>query len=351
MRGVILAAGFGTRLWPLTEDRTKPAIPFLNQPLISYSVQHLSSHGIREIIINLHHKPDSIRDALGSGDLYGARVQYSYEGEILGTSGALDRVRDRLLDGDFVVINGKIVTTVNLDEAIRHHRETAALATLVLRENPRRDPFSIVEVAAGGRIKGFGPHPRPLARIGESEQLWREHLGHRIPTASPPGVQAAEEMAPLMFTGIQVLSPRIFEYIPRGVFSHSTVHVYPRAIDAGERVVAFVSADGWYEMSTLGRYLEASLALMDHAGPDASERRFVSGRDCVIEPGAEVRDSVLWDRVAVEAGARVDLSILGDGVRVPAGLEVFRSAVVRRDRVDKIERGTVIGDLVMVPID
>src|SRR5262249_53526605 len=144
MRGVILAAGFGTRLWPLTEDRTKPAIPFLNQPLISYSVLHLASHGIREIIINLHHKPNSIRDALGSGDRYAARVQYSYEEEILGTSGALDRVRDQLLDGDFVVVNGKIITTVNLDEAIRHHRETAALATLVLRENPRRDPFSTV---------------------------------------------------------------------------------------------------------------------------------------------------------------------------------------------------------------
>src|SRR5215207_6776960 len=101
MKAMILAAGFGTRLWPLTEDRTKPAIPFLNRPLISYTVEYLASFGIRDIIINLHHQPDSIRRALGDGSSLGVRIQYSHEEEMLGTSGALDRVRADLADDDF----------------------------------------------------------------------------------------------------------------------------------------------------------------------------------------------------------------------------------------------------------
>src|SRR6185295_17568408 len=93
MKAFILAAGFGTRLWPLTEDRTKAAIPFLNCPLINYSVEYLASHGIRDIIVNLHHQPESIRTALGDGSKLGVKIEYSVEDEILGTSGALDRVR------------------------------------------------------------------------------------------------------------------------------------------------------------------------------------------------------------------------------------------------------------------
>src|SRR3982751_6545568 len=112
MKAMILAAGFGTRLWPLTEDRTKPAIPFMNRPLISYTVEYLASYGIQEIIINLHHQPDSIRRVLEDGSRLGVSIQYSYEEEILGTSGALDRMRDHLIGDEFVVINGKIITDI-----------------------------------------------------------------------------------------------------------------------------------------------------------------------------------------------------------------------------------------------
>src|SRR6185295_3559350 len=122
MKAFILAAGFGTRLWPLTEDRSKPAIPFHNRPLIAYSVEYLASHGIRDIIINLHHQPESITQALGDGSQLGVKIEYSLEKEILGTSGALDRVREQLSDDDFVVINGKIVTDINLNAAIEAHR-------------------------------------------------------------------------------------------------------------------------------------------------------------------------------------------------------------------------------------
>ncbi len=333
MKGFILAAGFGTRLWPLTEDRTKAAIPFLNRPLINYSVEYLASHGIAEIIVNLHHQPESIRVALGDGSKLGVKIEYSLEDEILGTSGALDRVRESLLDDDFVVINGKIVTNIDLGEVIAEHRKQNAIATLVLKRNTALEHFSIVEIDDRDRITRFAGFPDaafPRAAVTEA-------------TVFPGAVVARTDPAPLMFTGIQVLSPRIFEYIPRGYFSHSTIHVYPQAIAAGEAVVGHVSATDWYEMSTVSRYLEAHLRLMEGGS-------VITGQDCVIQRGASVEQAVLWDRVTVETGASVRQSVLADGVRIPANAVIERAVVVRRDIARHIERGKVVGENVIVPV-
>src|SRR5215813_6520732 len=196
MKGFILAAGFGTRLWPLTEDRTKAAIPFLNRPLIAYSVEYLASNGIRDLIINLHHQPESIRNALGDGSTLGVNIEYSTEEEILGTSGALDRVRESLLDDDFVVINGKIVTNIDLSEVIASHRNRGAIATLVLKRNAALEHFSIVEVDERSRITRFAGFP------DTSEKASAKSSGSSYDSTHFPG------SPPLMFTGIQVLSPR-----------------------------------------------------------------------------------------------------------------------------------------------
>src|SRR2546430_2182492 len=133
MRAMILAAGYGTRLWPLTIDRAKPAIPFMGRPLVGYVAEYLARYGFRDIIVNLHHRPESVRTALGDGTRFGVRFHYVEETSILGTSGAIDNAR-HLLEGDmFVVVNGKIATDINLAEAVETHRRTRALATLVLR--------------------------------------------------------------------------------------------------------------------------------------------------------------------------------------------------------------------------
>ncbi|MFL6214464.1 MAG: sugar phosphate nucleotidyltransferase [Blastocatellia bacterium] len=331
MKAVILAAGFGTRLWPLTEDRTKPAIPFLNRPLIAYAVDYLAAYGIRDIIINLHHQPESIRRALGDGSALGVGIHYSLEDEILGTSGAIDRVRDQLLDDDFIVINGKIVTDIDLEAAVREHRERQAIATLVLKENVAREYFSIVEVDARRLVTRFAGFP--------------ETVSVEASASDTGGGLVKSESAPLMFTGIQVLSPRIFDYVPRHCFSHSTIHVYPRAIAEGEPVVAHIADGNWFEMSTLDRYLEASLIFIRKEG-----KSIIQGAGCVVEPGANVADAVLWERVHVESGARIRNAVIGDDVRVPAGALIENAVVVRRQIVDDIERGTVVGDNLIVPL-
>lgn len=317
MRAMILAAGYGTRLWPLTEDRTKPAIPFLGRPLVGYVAEYLGRYGFQDVVVNLHHRPQSVREALGDGSRFGVRLEYIEEPVILGTSGALDNAR-HLLEGDtFVVVNGKIITDINLTEALETHRRTNALATLVLRPNRKRERFSIVETTSDGLITGFGGMPAPQASDNASGM-----------TAGESGAAAA----PLMFTGIQILESRIFDYIPRAVFSHSTTDVYPQAIRAGERVVAHVADGVWYELSTIPRYLEISLALLAQEGRDIE-----SGEGCEISPEAEVRQSLLWSEVTIEGGARVRRAILGDGVRIPAGEVLEDAAVVRADLVREKE--------------
>jgi NDP-sugar pyrophosphorylase family protein len=312
---MILAAGYGTRLWPLTIDRAKPALPFMGRPLVGYVAEYLARYGCREVAVNLHHRPGSVRAALGDGSRFGVRLSYVEEPTILGTSGALDNAREFFADDEpFVVVNGKIATDIDLDAALRTHRETGALATLVLRPNPARERYSTVDVR-GGLVRGFGAHPQTSDNAGDAD------------------VTVGDAGVPLMFTGIQILEPRIFEFIPRGVFSHTTTDVYPQAIARGEKIAAHVARGKWYELSTIPRYLATSIALM------RDEKRAVEiGTGSRVEAGAEVSGAVLWEGVRVEAGARVRRAVLGAGVVVRSGDDFEDVAVVRAELVSGSER-------------
>jgi NDP-sugar pyrophosphorylase family protein len=359
MRAMILAAGYGTRLWPLTIDRAKPAIPFMGRPLVGYVAEYLARYGFREIVVNLHHRPESVRAALGDGARFGVRFHYVNEPTILGTGGALDNARE-LLEGDtFVVVNGKIATDINLDAALETHRRTRSLATLVLRPNHARERYSVVRVS-GGLVNGFGGYPasdnvggaastaqkdgeRPDEKgkggaeekehegVAARDEVEHEGVAERDEVEPVGGVE--DEGVPLMFTGIQVLDPRIFEFIPRGVFSHTVTDTYIPAIARGERIAAHVAEGSWYELSTVRRYLDTSVALMRREG-----RSVEAGVGSVIEEGAEVSESVLWEGVRVESGARVRRAVLGAGVRVAAGELIEDAAVVRAELARESER-------------
>lgn len=298
MRAIVLSAGYGTRLWPLTEDRTKPAIPILGKPLVGYVAEYLAGYGIDEIVVNLHHRPESVREALGDGSRFGVKLHYVEEPEILGTSGALDNTREFFERETFLAVNGKIITDIDLNAALETHRSANALATLVLLPNTRRERFSVVETE-NGRVKRFG------------------------------GMPGEDDRDPLMFTGIQILEPRIFEYIPRGVFSHSTTDVYPQAIARGEVVAAHVATGKWRELSTLKRYLDISVELMKEAG-----KTYDAGEGTVISESASVVDSILWDDVVVGERARVSGAVLADNVRIKAGEVVENAVVVPRELVE-----------------
>src|SRR5829696_8062858 len=145
MKAMILAAGFGTRLFPLTIDRTKPAIPFLGKPLVGYVAEYVAKFGFKDIVVNLHHQPESVREVLGDGTDYGVNIHYTEEiPDILGTSGALDNARHLLEDDTFVIVNGKIITDIDISEAIETHKKSDAIATMVLKPNIKREKFTEV---------------------------------------------------------------------------------------------------------------------------------------------------------------------------------------------------------------
>ena len=377
---MILAAGYGTRLWPLTVDRAKPAIPFLGRPLVGYVAEYLASHGCREVAVNLHHRPESVRDSLGDGSRFGVRLHYVEEPDILGTSGALDNAREFFDEETFVVVNGKLATDIDLGRALETHRRTRALATLVLRPNPSREKYSTVEIR-GDRLAGFGGYPPPAsdkpgganrvsqetasaesaasgegterAENAEGAALSAENVeGAAFITREPRARSGYRDDVPLMFTGIHILDRRVFDFIPRGVFSDSVTDVYPRAHAAGERISAHVAEGNyWYELSTIPRYLDTSLALLNKEG-----RALDLGAGSEIDARADVSDAVLWESVRVEAGARVRRAVLGAGVRVPAGETIKDAAVVRAELVRGGERpakalaGEFRGDNFVVPL-
>ena len=331
MKAMILAAGFGTRLWPLTVGRTKPALPFLNRPLIAFTIDYLRRYGFEDVIINLHHEPESVRQQIGDGSRFGVRIHYSVEApEILGTSGALDNVRDLLSDETFIVINGKIITDIDLAAALATHRQQKALATLVLKPNQKFERFSEVIITDDGHIAQFAG----------------------VPSATNPQSAIRNPQFPLMFTGIHVIEPEIFAYIPRGVFSDSVRDVYPKAMADGRIIAAQVAAveSSWYELSTIERYLEISLEFLAREGRDV-----VMDEGCDVASDAQVSRSVLWKRVRVESGAKLTGCIVGDDVTIPAGSVFNRAVIIRADLASSSERpekalpGTVVGENLVVP--
>lgn len=341
MRALVLAAGYGTRLWPLTADRTKPAVPFLGRPLVVHALAVLARLGAAEAAVNLHYRPESVRAALRDLPPGLPAVRLSPEPELLGTAGAMDPLRDFLggAPGPFVLMNGKVVCDLDLGPALAAHRSAGALATLVLVENVHREPFREVLVHADGRLAGFGATP--------------------VPAPS----SAAGGGPPLAFTGIQLLDPAILDYVPRRIPCDIVRDVYPRAMAEGRTLLGVVARGLWEELSTPRRYLDAHLAALArhpaHGRAEAPDRFVAPG--AAVEPGAGAARVVLWPGARVEAGAAVEEAVLGEGVVVPPGVRLAGGVAVRaavaRGAPDPLAgpgrppRGRRVGDLLFVPFD
>ncbi|MEO5859762.1 MAG: NDP-sugar synthase [Pyrinomonadaceae bacterium] len=332
MKAMILAAGFGTRLFPLTIDRTKPAIPFLGKPLVGYVAEYLAGFGFEDVVVNLHHQPDSVIQALGDGSAFGVNIEYTREEpKILGTAGALDNARHLLENDTFLIANGKIITDIDISAALETHKRSGAIATMVLKPNLKREKFTIVETK-DGMVTGFGDYASPLT---EDEIRDTEH----------------EIETPSMFTGIHILEPRVFDYIPRGVYSDIVPTFYNPALAKGEKIAAHVTDANWFELSTIPRYLDITLAMLD--GKDNC-----IGNGCKIASSATVRDSIMWDNVRVGEDVSLYRTIVADNVEIPAGEHFENAAIVQADMLrntdempEKALKGYIQGENYIVPLN
>jgi len=159
-RALILAAGEGTRLRPLTLDCPKPMLPVAGQPLLEHTIRWLSAHGIREIAINLHHQPEAITDYFGDGRRFGVHITYSLEDPILGTAGAAKRL-EHFFTGDFVVVYGDVLTNLDLTALIGFHRRQLAAVTVALYRVENPSACGLVGLDGNGRITRFVEKPPP----------------------------------------------------------------------------------------------------------------------------------------------------------------------------------------------
>jgi len=282
-------------------------------------------------VVNLHHQPDSVIAALGDGSRFGVNIHYTREEpNILGTAGALDNAREFLEDETFLVINGKIITDIDIAAALKTHNSSGAVATMVLKPNVKRERFTVVDVDKG-LVTGFGDYAQPLT---EEEIRDADH----------------EPEAPMMFTGIHILEPRVFDYIPRGVYSDIVPTFYSPALTKREKVAAYITDGEWYELSTIPRYLDISLRMMN--GKDVH-----LGTGCSIADSTMVRDSILWDNVTVGEGTSLYRTIVADGVTIPSGEHFENVAIVRAEMVrscdeipEKAAKGYIQGDNYIVPL-
>jgi NDP-sugar pyrophosphorylase family protein len=222
---MILAAGKGTRLRPLTETVPKPLLEVAGRPMIAFPLQLLREAGIAEVVINLHHLGQQIRRRLGDGMAYDVRITYSEEDPILDTGGAIAAAREFLGSGTFVVLNADTVIKLCLRDVIDFHRQHGATATLVLRADPDATRHDAITLDAAQRMRSI--------------------LGHHH--GSDPVAAAPRDR--MMYAGVMVLEPRVFDYMEQGVFS-ITRDVFPRLLAADEPLYGYVHEGYWRVLDT-----------------------------------------------------------------------------------------------------
>jgi NDP-sugar pyrophosphorylase family protein len=222
MRAMVLAAGLGTRLRPLTDDRPKALVEVAGRPLIAYNLELLRRFGVTDVVINLHYHGEALRNALGDGSAFGLRIDYSPEDPLLDTGGGIKHAEAWLAGDDFLVMNGDTIIDLPLDRLIASHRRRRAAATLVLRNDPEQERYGVIEI--------------------DDEQRIRRFLGQ--PSA------VAEPVTPFMFAGVHVVSQEVFGFMPAGGAFSITRETYPAMLAAGAALYGFPFDGFWRVIDT-----------------------------------------------------------------------------------------------------
>jgi mannose-1-phosphate guanylyltransferase len=296
---MVLTAGLGTRLRPLTYARPKPAMPVAGEALVRRILRWLAACGVRDVVLNLHHLPGSIRAAVGDvGDL-GLSVRYSHEEVVLGTAGGPRRALPLLGADRFFIVNGDTLAAVDLGALAAAHEASGVQVTMALVGNPDPGFYGGVVVDGHGSVTGFVP-PGPA-----------NHGYH--------------------FIGTQMVEASVFAALPLDRPAETISQLYPRLIaERAGSVRAFHCDAPFQDIGTPADYLATSLRIARLEGRPA----LLEGVRCHVDRTARLTRTILWDDVAVGAGAELVDCIVGDHVSIPAGARFTRSAIVRSEGRD-----------------
>lgn len=344
MKAVIMAGGFGTRIQPLTSSAPKPMIPLANRPIMLHIVELLKKHGISEMVMLLYHQPDIVKNFFRDGSDFGIKIEYVIPLQDMGTAGAV-KCAEKLLKERFLVISGDLLTDFNLKKIINFHTDNQAMATITLTSVKDPLQFGVVITDKEKRITQF------LEKPG-----WGEVISDTINT------------------GIYVLEPEIFRYIPEDEnfdFSHD---LFPILLEKGDPLFGYPVKGYWRDIGNTDSYREAHHDIFsgkinirideekqDLLGKDirlgadvrldnlkdlkgtvilgdnsqilgsSSIKDCVIGRNCTIEEGAELYRCVVWDNVYIKRSARLTDSVICNNVSLGQGVVMEEGAIVADD--------------------
>lgn len=345
MKAMVLAAGKGTRLFPLTGVIPKPLAPIADEPIIQYIFELLARTGVDEVHVNVHYLADAILDHYGlETEIGGTSVHFHREERLMGTAGGLKGVAgSATFEDTFVVIMGDALTDVDVRQVVAFHKEKGALATLALTPVEDTTEYGVAVLDREKRIVGFQEKPH-----------------------------SSEAISNLANTGIYVFEPRALDYVPENTFFDFAKDLFPRLLETGETVVGYDEGSFyWSDVGTLQAYKEAQRDVLagrvavevsgerwgkslwigkkaqihpsayghirghTFVGPEAEVGPGVSlsdsvtiGRNCRVSGGATVKRSVLLPGAAVGKGAYLEDCIIGPGYEVRPGDRIVGKALV-----------------------
>ena len=332
MQAIVLAGGKGSRLRPLTTHTPKPVVPIANKPFLLYQIELLKRADIRDIILSLSYQPQKIEDKIGDGADYDARISYVVETTPLGTAGAY-RNADSLIRETAVVLNGDILTDIDLNSVIAFHRSNKALATIVLAPVANPEEYGLVKLADNARVVRFQEKPKP-------EEVTSNTIN----------------------AGMYVLEPRVLDFIPEAEAFTFEYGLFPRLVELGEPVFGYMWPGYWRDIGWPDSYLQANLDVLagkvnllgkprqtrgEKFDPEAAiDAISVVDSSCTIKAGAQIINSVISRNCFVEDRARIENSVVRGGSRIGTAADV-RDAVIGKGchigRAVSVS-GAVLGD-------
>jgi NDP-sugar pyrophosphorylase family protein len=300
MRAMLLCAGLGIRLRPLTDDIPKPLVPLFDMPVIEYHIEALAEAGIEAVVVNLHHKPAVIRAHLG-GRCRGIDILYSHEPVLLGPTGGIRNALPLLGDGPIIVVNADIVLDIDFRDLIRFHTESQAALTLTLGRGEDRPEMRAVGVDTEQRVR----------------QLW----------GKPDWTDS--RITGYINLGAFVYESRVIkEYVPENSFYHFRDDFIPRMFERGEKIMAYVSDTYWSDIGNAGAYIQAHRDVFEGGGTERCRKRAAAGAagpgPGIVQPvflGHDARigqNAAIGPNVALGRGCEIGGgAVLSNGVVLP----------------------------------
>jgi mannose-1-phosphate guanylyltransferase len=318
MQAVILVGGEGTRLRPLTSTVPKPVVPLVDRPFIVFMLEWLRQHGIDDVIMSCGFLATSVRNVLGDGSGVGVRLRFVEEPDPRGTAGAL-KYAESMLDERFLMLNGDVLTDIDLSSQIAQHERTGAQATLALVPVPDPTAYGLVHLAPDNSVKDFVEKP-------SSDHIGGGAASQRLASRAPL-IQSRTNM---ISAGAYVLERDVLELVPPDRNVSIEREVWPLLI--GNGLYGHPSESYWLDIGTPGRYLQGTFDIIEGNVKTAVQERLGSGYLAIAErdgiQGRVIPPAVIERGVKIASGAHVgSLVVLGQGVEIGANATVERAVL------------------------